>query len=140
ERARVDEVHLEHAVVAAGPLAHPAVIFEAARVGGTQRDVDDAAHHAAEARAEVARIKVDLLEQLRGHDAREAAEVVRDRDQRAVGEDVRVVGGRTADDQEPRQPRRPRHARQRLERAQGVAARPGYALDLAALNGPARDL
>ena len=98
-----------------------------------QADVDDAAHRAAVLRAEVAGIEVDLLEHLGGDDRGEAAEVVDERDRRAVDEDCVSCGRRAAHDEEPGERRRARDAGQVLERAQRVAVGAGDAIDLALL-------
>ena len=65
--------------------------------------------------------------------------MVAERDQRAVEEEVRVLGCRAAHDQQPGKRRRPCHARQALERAQRVAAGARDAVDFAAVDRTPRD-
>jgi hypothetical protein len=94
-------------------------------------DVDDAALHAAVLGAEIARVEVDLREQLGGDDAREPTEVVDERHRGAVDEGLRLGWAGATHEQDARDRGRPRHAGQVRERAERVAVGAGDAIDLA---------
>jgi hypothetical protein len=141
EQALIEEVDLRQAVHAAilrSLRVGLAVFLQAARVGRPERDVHDAGARAAVARAEVAGIKIDAIEQLGRDDAREAEEVIDERHRGAVDERERVRRCRPAHDEQSA--RRFRDARQALQRAQSVTARARNAIDLAALDRAARHL
>src|SRR5262249_2686128 len=80
------------------------------------RDVEDTASVPTEVRAEVARVEVDVIEHLRGDDARQTAEVIDDRDERAVDVRARLLRSGTTNDEEAGDARRSRHAGEVLDR------------------------
>ncbi|MCU0691337.1 MAG: hypothetical protein MUF54_08045, partial [Polyangiaceae bacterium] len=89
--------------------------------------------------AEVAWIEVDPLEQLGGHDAGQAAEVVHERHDDAVDKHLSVARGGTADNEQAGETWGTGDARQVLDGSQGVAAGARDLLDLAFLEGPLGD-
>src|SRR6266545_287825 len=95
EDAPVDQIELHEAVVLA------------VLVRRAYADVDDAAHHPSVARAEIAWIKIDLLEQLGRDDRRQTAEMVDEGHEHAVDEGLRVLRSRAAHDEQTRESGRP---------------------------------
>ena len=122
KKSHVDQVDLREAV-------------ELVLLGIAHANVDDAAHGAAVLRAEVARVEIDLLEQLGGHHRRQPAKVIDERDVRAVDEDLGVLGRGPAHDEQAREARRARDARKVLQRAQRITVGAWRAKELALLHG-----
>ena len=122
DRARIDEVGLDEAVNARACGAELRVRV-ALHLRILHADVDDAAGVAAEVRAEVARVEVDVVEHLRGDDARETTEVIDDRHERAVDVRARLLRRRAAHDEQTREAGRARDAGKVLDRAERVAVR-----------------
>ena len=127
-RARVDEIELGEPVVAA-------VVARLAKVR-----LDDASERAAVLHAEVARIEIDLVEELGRNHARQTPKMIDVRDPHAVDEHRRRLIAVTAHDELPRERRRARDTRQVLNGPQGVAGGARNARELAAGQRVARHL
>ena len=124
ERA-VDDVDVDEAVQPVG-----------LRVAET--DVDDAAHLASEARREVARVEVDLVQQSRLHEAGQAAEVIEAIDGGALELHLGVRGRRAANDDVGLS--RASHAGHVFDGPQRIAAGSGHAQQLLSAEAALRDL
>ena len=101
--------------------------------------LDDAARHAAVARREVSRIHVNALDQTRVHEAREPAEVEKERHGHTVEQRLAFVPSSPAE-QRIATARRARDARHHLDRLDGIAAGSGDARERLALDATAHGL